>query len=334
MRGQTYIKYVGLILSSGTLRGTLFCSAVFCLNGEIFMKQSEKKDIAMKVSKLSIAVNLLLSVFKLFAGVFAHSGAMISDAVHSASDVFSTFIVIIGFRLSAKKADKEHPYGHERMECAASIVLAVILLITGLEIGRAALNTLLSGSVSKIKIPETLALVAAAVSIIVKELMYRYTVYYAKKINSDALKADAWHHRSDALSSVGALIGIGGAMLGFPVLEPVACLVICLFIIKAVVEIFKDAIDKMVDKSCDEAVELEMRRLIENTDGVRSLKLLHTRMFGSRVYVDVVIEANGSLPLTDAHAIARRLHDDIEEEFPDVKHCMVHVDPSGGEAEQ
>ncbi len=292
------------------------------------MKNLNEKDIAMKVSNVSIGVNLLLSVFKMFAGILAHSSAMISDAVHSASDVFSTFIVIIGFRLSAKKADKEHPYGHERMECAASIVLAVILLITGLEIGRSAIDTLTSGSVGDIVIPGTLALVAAVVSIIVKELMYRYTIYYAKSINSGALKADAWHHRSDSLSSVGALIGIGGAKLGFPVLEPIACLVICIFIIKASVDIFKDAIDKMVDKSCDDETEQKMKELIGQEQGVAALVSLHTRMFGSKIYVDAVISVDGKLTLKDAHEIAERLHDDIEAQFPEVKHCMVHVDPA------
>ena len=290
------------------------------------MKQSN--DIAMKVSNASIAVNLLLSVFKMIAGIAAHSSAMVSDAVHSASDVFSTFIVIIGFRLSAKKADKEHPYGHERMECAASIVLAVILLITGLEIGRTAVNTLTSGNIEEITVPGIFALIAAAVSIIVKELLYRYTIYYAKQINSGALKADAWHHRSDALSSVGALIGIGGAQLGFPALEPVACLVICVFIVKASAEIFKDAVDKMVDKACDDDTQQKMKELIENESGVEYLVSLNTRMFGSRIYVDTVIAVNGSLTLSSAHDIAEKLHDDIEKKFPQVKHCMVHVDPA------
>ncbi len=292
------------------------------------MKQSNEKDIAMKVSNVSIAVNLLLSLFKFIAGVAANSSAMISDSVHSASDVFSTFIVIIGFNISQKKADKEHPYGHERMECVASIVLSVILLTTGLEIGHSAINKLNSESISEIPIPGTLALIAAVFSIVTKELMYRYTIYYAKQINSGALKADAWHHRSDSLSSIGALIGIGGAMLGFPVLEPVACIVICLFIIKASVEIFKDAIDKMIDKSCDDETQQKMKEVIEKENGVRSLVSLNTRLFGSRVYVDTVIEVDGSISLTNAHEIAEKVHDDIEEQFPEVKHCMVHVDPT------
>ena len=292
------------------------------------MEKRTDRDIAMRVSNVSIIVNLLLSVFKLMAGIIAHSTAMVTDAVHSASDVFSTFIVMIGFHLSSKDADKEHPYGHERLECVASIVLAVILMITGVEIGRATINTLFSGNREEIVTPGRLALAAAAVSIIAKELMYQYTIRCAKKINSAALKADAWHHRSDALSSVGALIGIGGARLGFKAAEPLASAVICLFIIKAAVEIFKEAIDKMVDKSCDEETEEQMKKVIIKVSGVKSLVSLHTRMFGSRVYVDTIIGVDGELSLVKAHEIAERVHDDIEDKFPQVKHCMVHVDPA------
>lgn len=281
----------------------------------------------MKVSRVSIIGNVALSLIKLAAGVLAHSAAMVSDAVHSASDVFSTLIVIVGFKMSGKQADKEHPYGHERMECVASLVLAAVLMFTGVEIGRAAVETLVSGNVGEIKIPGALALAAAVLSIVVKELMYQYTIVYAKRINSGALKADAWHHRSDALSSVGALIGIAGARLGYPVMEPIACLVICLFIAKASVEIFRDAVDKMIDKSCDEETENAMRELISGEDGVRSVVSVNTRMFASRIYVDTVIAVDGTLSLVDAHAIAERVHDDIEKKFPEVKHCMVHVDP-------
>ena len=286
------------------------------------------KQIAIKVSNLSIIVNLFLSVIKLLAGVISNSTAMISDAVHSASDVFSTVIVIIGFLLSSKKADKEHPYGHERMECVASIILAVILALTGLEIGKTAVSPIINGTVENIKTPGILALAAAILSIIVKELMYRYTIFYAKKINSTSLKADAWHHRSDALSSIGAMIGIGGARLGYSIFEPIASLVICIFIIKAAYDIFKDAVDKMVDKSCDDETEQAMARVIEEEKGVEALVSLQTRMFGSRVYADVVIAVNGNISLTEAHEIAEKVHDDIESNFPSVKHCMVHIDPA------
>jgi len=283
--------------------------------------------IAEKVSSVSILVNLFLSVFKLAAGVIAHSGAMISDAVHSASDVFSSIIVIIGYKISDKAPDKDHPYGHERFECVTSIVLAVILLITGLGIGKSTIDTILGKSTNEILIPGTLAQIAALVSILIKELLYRYTIIYAKNINSSSLKADAWHHRSDALSSVGALIGITAAKLGYPIAEPIASLVICLFILKAVFDIFKDAVDKLVDKSCDDDTTAQMTKTITQKHGVENLVSLKTRMFGSKIYVDVIIAVDGTLPLSDAHEIAQTVHDDIEEKFPDVKHCMVHVDP-------
>ena len=285
--------------------------------------------IAERVASVSIAVNLFLSVFKFLAGVIAHSGAMISDAVHSASDVFSSIIVIIGYKISDKKPDKDHPYGHERFECVTSISLAVILLITGLGIGKSTIDTILGKSMHEILVPGTLAQIAALVSILIKELLYRYTIIYAKKINSSSLKADAWHHRSDALSSVGALIGITAAKLGYPIAEPIASLVICLFILKAVFDIFKDAVDKLVDKSCDGETTAEMTKAITEKDGVESLVSLKTRMFGSKIYVDVVIAVDGTLTLTAAHEIAQTVHDDIEEKFPNVKHCMVHVDPCG-----
>ena len=253
---------------------------------------------------------------------------MVSDAVHSASDVFSTVIVIIGFRLSAKAADKDHPYGHERLECVAGIILAVILFITGLGIAKSSFDLVASGEYVSAQMPGIAALIAAVVSIAAKEWLYWLTIFYAKKIDSPALKADAWHHRSDALSSIGAMIGIIGARMGFAICEPVASLVICVFIIKASVEIFGDAIGKMTDRACDESTENSIRDVILAQEGVESLPELKTRMFGARMYVDAVITVDGQLPLTEAHAIAESVHESVEQAFPGVKHCMVHVDPA------
>ena len=288
------------------------------------------KQIAMRVSIVSVAVNMLLSVLKLAAGLIAHSGAMVSDAVHSASDVFSTVVVIIGIRISRKASDKDHPYGHERLECVAAIVLATILAFTGLGIGYTALKQIVGGDYANLSVPGRLALVAAAVSILVKEGMYQYTRISAKRIDSSALMADAWHHRSDALSSVGALIGIGGARLGFPILDPAASVVICFFIEKAAYEIFMDAVNKMVDKACSEEVKKAFRECAAGQDGVQGIDLLHTRVFGNKIYVDIEIRVDGSKTLREAHGIAERVHDAIEKNFPKVKHIMVHVNP--GEA--
>ncbi|MCI8313498.1 MAG: cation transporter [Lachnospiraceae bacterium] len=290
--------------------------------------KSEFEKVAMKVSFVSITANVLLSVFKMLAGILAHSGAMISDAVHSASDVISTVVVIVGVRLSGKASDKEHPYGHERMECVAAVILATILAFTGLGIGYTAMVKILSRQYGNLRIPGVLALVAAIVSIAVKESMYWYTRINAKKIDSSALMADAWHHRSDALSSVGALIGIVGARLGYPVCDVIASLCICFFIEKAAYEIFTDAVDKMVDKACDEGVENDLKNCALAQEGVLGVDLLRTRVFGNRIYVDIEISADANASLRDAHKIAEHVHDSIEQSFASVKHIMVHVNPA------
>ena len=286
------------------------------------------ENIANRVSFITIVGNVLLSIIKLLAGIIAHSNAMISDAIHSASDVFSTIIVIIGIKLSARKPDKEHPYGHERMECVAAIVLSIVLFITGLGIGSTAVKNITSGSYNTLQIPGILALAAAILSIVCKEGMYWYTRYNAKKIDSSALMADAWHHRSDAFSSIGALVGIAGARLGFPVMDSVASIVIFVFIIKAAYDIFKDAIDKMVDHSCDDKTEKEIRDCVMGNKDVLGIDLLQTRIFGNKIYVDVEIRANASYTLKEAHEIAESVHNDIEKNFPKVKHIMVHVNPA------
>lgn len=292
------------------------------------MKQKTNEQIAMTVSFWSIVVNFILSAFKLFAGIFARSYAMISDAIHSASDVLSTIIVMIGVKMSGKQADAKHPYGHERFECIAAIVLAVMLAATGVVIGYAGVKILLAGNYDAIAVPGLLALIAAVASIVIKEGMYWVTRGAARKINSGALMADAWHHRSDALSSVGSFVGILGARLGLPILDPVASLVICVFILKAAVGIFIDSIRKMTDESAGEKTESELRKVIMEEDGVWGIDLLHTRKFGDRMYVDVEIRADGDLRLRDSHAIAENVHDAIERNFPLVKHVSVHVNPA------
>ena len=287
----------------------------------------ERKRIATRVSLYSIIVNVALSVGKLAAGILGHSAAMVSDAIHSASDVFATFIVIIGIRVSARKSDDEHEYGHERLECVASIILATLLALTGLAIGSSGVEQILHRDTVPLQVPTLLPLAAAIVSILLKEGMYWYTRHYAIALKSDALMADAWHHRSDALSSIGSLAGIAGARMGYPILDPLASIVICLMILFAAYEIFKGAIDKMVDRSCPDEVEARMRAVIQEVDGVDHIDLLRTRLFGNRIYVDVEISADDNLTLLESHHIAERIHQQIERNFPDVKHCMVHMNP-------
>ena len=291
------------------------------------MDVKESKKIAMHISNVSIVINVVLSALKVIAGVFAHSSAMISDAVHSLSDVFSTFVVMIGIHISSKDSDKDHQYGHERYESVASIILATMLGLTGAGIGYAGIKAILYGA-DELKAPGMLALLAAVISIIVKELMFWYTKAGAEKINSGALMADAWHHRSDALSSVGSLIGIGAARLGYPIFDPIASIVICLFIFKAAFDIYKDAVNKMVDASVDEETLEQIREVIAKQEGVLGIDEIRTRLFGSRYYVDVEISADGNQTLWQAHAIAEKVHDIIEEQFRDAKHVMVHVNPA------
>lgn len=290
------------------------------------MKSNFQKTANM-VSIVTIIENIVLSVAKLLVGIIAHSNAMISDAIHSASDVFSTIVVMIGIKLASKEPDKEHPYGHERLECVTAIILAMILFVTGLGIGAKAITNIFASNYDQLSTPGILALIAAIVSIIVKEGMFWYTRYYAKKIDSDALMADAWHHRSDAFSSIGALIGIAGARLGFPVMDSIASLMIFLFIAKAAFDIFKDAMDKMVDHSCDEETEKLIYECVLKNENVIEIDLLKTRIFGNKIYVDVEIQADASRTLLEAHHIAETVHNDIEQNFPKVKHIMVHVNP-------
>lgn len=287
---------------------------------------SEK--IAMRVSRNSIYGNLLISIAKFLAGVIGHSSAMISDAIHSASDVFSTIVVMIGVKIGGKESDKNHQYGHERLESVASLILALTLAVTGCGIGYGGLKTIIAGSEgASIQVPTALPLAAAILSIVAKEGMYWYTMRAAVQINSGALKADAWHHRSDALSSVGSLVGIGGAMLGYPILDPIASVIICVFILKAAFDIFRDAIGKMTDEACDDRMVEAVKALVLRQQGVLALDDIKTRMFGNKAYVDIEISVDGNLLLKEAHNIAEKVHDEVENNFPEVKHCMVHVNP-------
>ena len=287
------------------------------------MKNNEK--IAIKVSVISIILNCLLTLIKFISGVISKSSAMISDSVHSLSDVLSTFVVIIGVKISNKKADSDHTYGHERIECVSAIILSGMLFIIGALIGINGIKNVTNSS--NLVIPGVLALIASIISIISKEAMYQYTIRVSKKINSAALKADAWHHRSDALSSIGSFIGILGSRLGFKIFDPLASVIISLCIIKVSIDIFKDAIDKMVDKSCDKEVIDKVISVIEKNESVKNIDDIKTRQFGNKAYVDVEISVDENLLLKDAHKIAEEIHDSVENEINIVKHCMVHVNP-------
>jgi cation diffusion facilitator family transporter len=241
---------------------------------------------------------------------------------------------MIGYKLSAKESDEHHQYGHERIECVAALLLAAILCATGIAIGYEGLQKIIHADTRNLAIPGALALVAAIVSIVVKEGMYWYTRAAAKKVNSGALMADAWHHRSDAMSSVGSMVGIIGARLGYAICDPLASVIICVFIVKAAYDIFKDAIIKMLDTACDNETVEKMKDVILTQEGVIGVDQLQTRLFGARIYVDVEIVAKGDMTLNEAHNIAEQVHEAIEKNFEDVKHCMVHVNPKEDDGEE
>jgi len=287
----------------------------------------KKLNLAYKVSIISILVNIILFTFKLFAGIIGNSKAMISDAIHSLSDIISTIIVIIGIFISRKESDEKHPYGHEKFECVAAVILSAILFGVGVSICVEGLNTLINYKNIIVEKPSLIAFVAAVASIIIKEWMYHFTVSASVKENSSALLADAWHHRSDALSSIGALIGIVFAMSGLTIFDPIASIIISLFIIKAAYDILIDSINKMVDVSASDETIKEIVKIIENEKEVKNIDSIKTRLFGSKLYVDIEIAVNGKLTVKKSHDIAEKIHDNIEQNIKNCKHCMVHVNP-------
>lgn len=304
------------------------------------------ETVIARLAAVGIGGNILLTAFKLFAGFAGHSGAMISDAVHSLSDVAATLIATVGVKMAQRAADTGHPYGHERMESIATLLLSIILLLAALAIGKAGVEAVVgllggiapamaeaSGSpslthVTAVTPPGLIALAAAIVSIVVKEAMFWYTRHYAKILNSQAFMADAWHHRSDALSSVGSLLGIAGARLGFAIADPVASIVICIFILKVAVTMGHQALSGLVDQSCSEQYNQNLTDYIAAFDGVVRVDKVRTRLFGNRVYVDLEIAVDGDLPLRQAHGIAQAVHDGVEKSHPDIKHIMIHVNPA------
>lgn len=298
------------------------------------MESESRETAAIRVTGVTLVMNILLGALKLAAGILANSGAMISDAVHSLSDIVNTLLVMLGVRLAARAPDANHQYGHERFECLAAIVLAFILAIVGAGIGWSGISQIIafgSGTGNgggELSIPGMLALIAAAVSIVVKEGLYWFTRHHAKRLNSGVLMADAWHNRADGLSSIGSFAGILGARMGFPVLDPLASVVICVFIFKVAVDIFKDAASKMTDRAADVQTEQAITEFVTNHPGVLALDLLQTRVFGERLYVDIEIALDRNTPLHLAHDTAETVHDALEEAFPAIKHCMVHMNPS------
>lgn len=284
----------------------------------------DKYKIAKKVSLVTIVLNVILAIFKMIAGIVGKSNAMIADGLHTLSDVVTTVVVLVGIKIAMKDPDKNHPYGHEKYESIFAKLLSMLLIITGIFIGYESVKLVISQEFTK---PGNIALVAALLSVVVKELMYHYTKYYARKIKSVSMEADAWHHRSDAFSSIGTFLGVLGAKLGFPVLDPIAGVVVSVLIVKVGVDLYKESVKGLVDESADEETVNKLKEAVENTSGVIGIKNIKTRMFGSRIYVDIEILVDGTISVKEGHDIAETVHDKVESSLEDVKHCMVHVEP-------
>lgn len=281
--------------------------------------------IGVRVSIVTIIINIILSIVKVAAGVIGKSSAMLADGIHTLSDVLTTLVVIIGLKISSKEADERHPYGHEKYEPVFAKLLSILLAGTGLFIGYEGIKVLRVGNVQT---PGKVALIAAVLSIVIKEGMYWYTIKTAKKIKSISMEADAWHHRSDVFSSIGTFVGILGARMGFKILDPIAGIIVSVFIIKVGIDLYIQSIKGLVDESTDEETIIKIKDLTLGIEGVKNIKNLKTRIFGNKIYVDIEILVDKNITVIEGHEIAERVHDAIEGQFEDVKHCMVHVEPN------
>ncbi|KRQ85830.1 putative cation efflux system protein [Caloramator mitchellensis] len=283
-----------------------------------------REKLGTKTSLITIFINTGLCVFKLIAGFLGRSSAMIADGVHTLSDILATFIVILGLKISSREEDDKHPYGHEKFEPVFAKIISVILITTGFLIGYEGIKKLISGDIST---PGRIALAAAFISILVKEGMYWYTIIVARKIKSISMEADAWHHRSDAFSSVGTFIGIFAARIGYKFFDPLAALIVCFFIVKVGVDFYIKATKELVDESVDDKTIETIKRVINSVEGVRGIKSLRTRIFGHRIYVDLEIYIDENISVKEGHDIAESVHDELEMKIEGIKHCMVHVEP-------
>lgn len=286
---------------------------------------NNRYEEATKVTLISIMWNIILTLIKILGGVVGKSNAMIADGLHSASDIISSLGVLIGNKIAKTPHDKEHNYGHEKAETLVSFLLSMLLIYVALTISFNGVNSLLN--LENVQVPTFLPLIISVISIGIKEYQYRITIKIAKKINSPSLKADAWHHRSDALSSVAAFIGIGGSLLGFKALDPIATVIVGLFVAKVGLDIFKEAINELMDYSIDEKDESQIISIANSTEGVLNIGELRTRKHGSMAYVDLTICVNKDLTVLEGHEIANKLEISILEELQIVKGITVHVEP-------
>ena len=294
-------------------------------------KSSREKGI-YKVTIVGSIVNFLLLVFKFFAGIAGHSAAMLADAVHSLSDFITDIVVIVFVRIAGKREDKGHHYGHGKYETLATAIIGLLLLCVGFGIfwnGASSIYTFLRGG--QLESPGVVALVAALVSIVSKEILYQYTVIQGKKLNSQAVIANAWHHRSDALSSIGTAIGIGGAILlgdHWRVLDPVAAVVVSFFIMKVSVRLLIPCVDELLEKSLPEDVEKEIEQTVLSFPGVSQPHHLRTRRIGNYYAIELHVRMDGKITLEEAHSTATAIENKLKEMFGKGTHVGIHVEPT------
>lgn len=276
--------------------------------------------------------NLLLLVFKFVAGIVGHSAAMVADAVHSLSDFITDIVVIVFVSIAGKPEDKDHDYGHGKYETLATAVIGIVLFFVGVSILISGVQTIVDAlNGVPLQAPSALALIAAVVSIVVKEILYHYTVRAGKRLHSPSVVANAWHHRSDALSSLGTTLGIGGAIvLGerWRVLDPIAAVVVSLFIIKVAVELLLPCIDELLERSLPDKMEGRILEIILATPQVSSPHHLRTRRIGSYIAIEVHIRMDGSLTLSEAHSVASDIEKRIKAEFGLSTHIGIHMEPT------
>ena len=284
-----------------------------------------------KVTLVGGAVNVILLLFKFVAGIVGHSAAMVADTVHSLSDFLTDIIVIIFVRISAKPQDKSHDYGHGKYETLAMTLIGGALLVVTLGIlysGTTKIMAWMNGE--QLEAPGMLALWAALLSIVLKETVYRYSMVKARQLNSQAVEANAWHHRSDALSSIGTAIGIGGAIfLGqrWTVLDPLASVIVGLFIVKVAVELLRNGIGDLMEQSLPEAMEEEILRLVEALPGEIRPHDLRTRRIGNHYAIELHILMDGQITLNEAHDKASEVERLLRQRYGEETHVAVHVEP-------
>lgn len=294
-------------------------------------KKTARERGIYKVTIIGSSVNFLLLVFKFVAGFMGHSAAMLADAVHSLSDFVTDLVVIVFVRISNKPQDKTHDYGHGKYETLATAIIGLLLLVVGFGIlwnGASSIYAFIKGQ--QLEKPGMVALIAALVSIVAKEILYQYTVIEGKKLDSQAVIANAWHHRSDALSSIGTAIGIGGAILlgeNWRVLDPVAAVIVSFFIIKVAIQLLIPCVDELLEKSLPDEVEKEIEQALLSFPGVSEPHHLRTRRIGSYYAIEVHVRMDGNITLEEAHATATAIEHRLIDIFGEGTLINIHVEP-------